>query len=253
MSRGWRLWPAGAAGLTLAACAVNPAAQSGPDSRDPPEAPPTYDTAPVLMNDAEVSRELREAYPPELHASGIGGRVEVWVRVDTAGNASSRRIRTSSGYDALDCAAMQMGRVMQFEPAMDAGQPTVGWIPWWVEFEPDPAHPPPPDRPRCEPFDRDPVPLNQSDLTKWLEWFYPKDLQAQGVGGRVVLWLFVDETGDVTKHRVRESSGIEALDRAAGDVAGMMRFVPAKALGLPTGVWVAQPITFQVVNPLAAG
>ncbi|WP_423925981.1 energy transducer TonB [Candidatus Palauibacter sp.] len=247
----WRLLMAGATGLALVSCAANPAAQVGPGSSDPPEVPPTFDTAPVLANEAEVSMELRQAYPPELHATGIGGRVEVWVRVDTAGNGWTRHVRNSSGHDALDCAAMQVGSAMQFDPAMDTGKPTAAWITQWVEFEPDPAHPPPPDRPRCEPFDTDPVQVNPSDVTKWLEWFYPKDLQARGVGGRVTLWLFVDESGKVTKHEVRGSSGFEALDRAASNVARMLRLAPAKALGIPTGVWVQQGFTFRVDPPTA--
>ena len=252
MSGCGRRFAAGAAGLVIAACAVNPVPQGGPDSRGPPEAPPTYDKAPVLLNEGEVSRELQEAYPPELHASGIGGRVEVWVRVDTAGRASSMTIKTSSGHDALDCAAMQMGRVMQFEPAIDAGQPTVAWVTRWVDFEPDPAHPPPPDRPRCERVDRVPVLLNPGDVSKWIGWFYPKALEARGIGGRVILWLFVDESGNVARYQVRESSGFEALDRAAGDVVGMMRFVPGTSLGLPMGLWVEMPITFNA-GPRAAG
>ncbi|WP_419950087.1 energy transducer TonB [Candidatus Palauibacter sp.] len=249
MSARCNLLAAGVASLTLVSCAGNPAAEIGPWSRNPPEAPTTFERAPVPTNEADVSLELRRAYPPELHATGVGGRVEVWVHVDTAGAAVSRHVKTSSGHNALDCAAMQVGSAMQFEPAMDEGQPIPAWLTHWVEFEPEPTHPPPPDRPRCEPFDTNPVHLTASDVTKWLEWFYPRDLRNQGVGGRALLWLFVDEAGDVTRHRVRESSGVEALDRAAANVATMMRFTPAKSLGIPTGVWVQQGFTFRVENP----
>ncbi len=118
---------------------------------------------------------------------------------------------------------------------MDAGNPTVAWIPRRVEFEPDPARPPPPNRLRCEPFDTSPFQLNAGDVAKLLERFYPKDLRAGGVGGSVVLWLFVDESGNVTRHDVKVSSGFEALDLAAVSVARMLRFAPAKALGIPHG------------------
>ena len=244
----WRLLVAGATGLALASCAANPAVQPDPVFWQPPLVPPTYDTAPVLTNEAEVSLELQEAYPPELHAAGIGGSVEVWVRVDTAGNGWTRHVRGSSGHDALDCAAMQVGSAMQFDPAMDAGNPTVAWIPRRVEFEPDPARPPPPDRLRCEPFDTSPFQLNAGDAAKLLERFYPKDLRARGVGGSVVLWLFVDESGNVARHDVKVSSGFEALDLAAVSVARMLRFAPARAPGIPTGVWVHQGLTFRVIG-----
>ena len=233
--------------MTLVSCAANPAARGGPSSWEPPQAVLSYDSMPVLVNEEQILPATRQAYPPELHEAGIGGRVEVWVRVNDEGNARSRHIRTSSGHDALDCAALQVGSAMEFEPAIAAGQPSIAWVARWVEFEPDAAHPPPPDRPRCEPFDTNPGQVNPQDVTKWLEWFYPKDLKARGVGGRVVLWLFVDESGTVTKHEVRGSSGHEALDRAAGEVARMLRFTPAKSLGIPTGVWVQQAFTFRAM------
>ena len=232
--------------MVCVSCAVSPAARVGPSSWEPPQAVLPYESAPVLVNEEEVSLEIRQAYPPELHEAGIGGRVEVWVRVNDEGNARSRRVRSSSGHDALDCAAMQVGSAMEFEPAIAAGQPSIAWISRWVEFEPDPSHPPPSDRPRCEPFDAPPAQLNPQDVAKWLERLYPKDLKARGVGGRIDVWVFVDDSGRSTKFEVRQSSGHEALDRAAVDVVRMLRFAPAKNLGMPTGVWVSQPITFSV-------
>lgn len=250
---GWRLLLPGATCLTLVACVANPVARVGPSSWEPPQAVLPYDSAPVLVNEEEVSLEMRQAYPPELHAAGIGGRVEVWVRVSDEGAGSSRRIRTSSGHDALDCAGLQVASAMQFEPAVAAGLPAIAWVAKWVEFEPDPSLPPPRDRPRCEPFDTPPAQLNPSDVRKWLEWFYPKDLQAKGVGGRVELWLFVDASGDISEYEVKVSSGVEALDRAAVKVGTMLRFTPAKSLGIPTGVWVSQWINFEVMNSRPAG
>lgn len=247
LAAAWRLVPA----LVLAGCAANPSAQTDPDGRGPPVVPPVYDVAPVLVNDTEVLEEVRDAYPPELYAAGIGGRVELWVRVDTAGRAGSRNVRTSSGHDALDCAAMQVARAMRYEPALDADEPTAAWITRWVEFEPDPAHPPPADRPRCEPFDTPPRLLNRDEVRQRVIRSYPQDLQNRGVGGTVILMLFVDTSGRVTDHEILESSSVAALDRAAVQVGMMMRFEPGKNLGWPAGVWVMMPIEFDIESRVA--
>ncbi|WP_419162443.1 energy transducer TonB [Candidatus Palauibacter sp.] len=189
------------------------------------------------------------AYPPDLLARGVGGRVEVWVHVDTTGNAGSGEVKTSSGNDDLDCAAMQVGDVMEFEPALNEGRSARVWTSQWVEFQPESAagKAADPDRPPCEPFDTNPVSLSTDTVVRWLEASYPPRLREQGIGGSVVLWLRVGESGEVLETEVRQSSGHPALDDAAGAVAMNMRFEPAKRLGRPTAVWVHQRLTFSSI------
>lgn len=61
----------------------------------------------------------------------------------------------------------------------------------------------------------------------------------------VVLWLYVERSGDVTRLRLRRSSGREGVDAAAMDVASTMRFRPALFRGRTVAVWIAQPIRFS--------
>jgi len=75
---------------------------------------------------------------------------------------------------------------------------------------------------------------------------YPESLRQSRRGGKVVVWLFVDETGAVVRARLQRSSGDSALDRAALQVADSMRFVPALNGDRPVGVWLAVPIAFTV-------
>ena len=107
-----RLAVSSAIALTVASCAT------AAPNRSPPQMPanPTpVEVPPVLVNEDEVRQEALRAYPPELLAEGLGGRVEVWVRVDTAGRGWSGDVKTSSGHDELDCAAMQVGDIMYDE------------------------------------------------------------------------------------------------------------------------------------------
>lgn len=60
----------------------------------------------------------------------------------------------------------------------------------------------------------------------------------------MLLWLYIDVEGNVLETRVHESSGVDALDEAAREVASEMRFRPAQYRSRPVPVWVAQRIEF---------
>lgn len=208
-----------------------------------PSGPSDVEVSPVIINGAEIQQEIARAYPPDLLARGLGGRVEVWVHVDLAGRGRSGGVKTSSGNDALDCAAMQVANIMEFGPARNQGDI---WISEWIEFQPEESaeESADPDR-HCEPWDTPLFRLESNDIGLWMQRLYPPELRRRGVGGSVALKLFVETSGEVVKYEVVESSGYEALDDAAGMVAMNIRFEPAKRLGRPIGVWTAQRLTFR--------
>jgi protein TonB len=80
----------------------------------PPEEPP------VPINPISPVR-----YPPALLAQGIEGRVLLRLYVDSAGQLipDSTRIAESSGYPALDSAALAGAPELRFSPALHQGQP----------------------------------------------------------------------------------------------------------------------------------
>ena len=80
----------------------------------PPEEPP------VAINAVSPVR-----YPPALLAQGIEGRVLLRLYVDSAGRVipDSIRIAESSGYPALDSAALVGAPELRFSPALHQGQP----------------------------------------------------------------------------------------------------------------------------------
>lgn len=100
------------------------------------------------------------------------------------------------------------------------------------------------DRPAFVPRDEDPRAVNDGEIRRLLEREYPEILRSAGVGGTATVWLFVDREGTVTKVRMQESSGYDALDRAAMSVAPRMEFEPATRDGQPEGVWVSRSINF---------
>ncbi|HLU26617.1 MAG TPA: energy transducer TonB [Longimicrobiales bacterium] len=122
-------------------------------------------------------------------------------------------------------------------------------------FEDNPIEnlPPPPtgtgernlaDEPTFTPYTVAPELRNRSEVQRALERFYPPLLRDAGIGGRVLVWFFIDETGKVVNTRLRESSGYPALDEAALKVAEIMQFRPAVNRDRNVPVWVALPITF---------
>ncbi|MFW6192291.1 MAG: TonB family protein [Gemmatimonadota bacterium] len=101
------------------------------------------------------------------------------------------------------------------------------------------------DGPAMIPRDVEPRLVNVDEVTETLQAVYPEDLSDEGVGGEVVLWLYVGTDGSISDVRVHESSGVEDLDEAAEEVAASMEFEPATHEGSPKAVWIQQPINFR--------
>ena len=70
-----------------------------------------------------------------------------------------------------------------------------------------------------------------------------------GEEGRVVLELYVDETGDVTKGRIAQSSGFPRLDKTALIHAKRKwHFLPAMQNGKPVGHWIKFAVAFKLTD-----
>lgn len=103
-----------------------------------------------------------------------------------------------------------------------------------------------PDAVRFIPYDTPPHLENEAEIGRALRREYPANLRRAGIEGRVLLWLYVDESGRVIRSQVKETSGSERLDEAAMRVADSMRFRPARNMDRPTAVWVQQWISFRI-------
>ena len=78
------------------------------------------DIAPVMLN-----KELPFRYPPALYAQKVQGNVTLRIFIGRDGQivADSTRVAETSGFNALDSAAMKGSRDLKFEPAKTMGQP----------------------------------------------------------------------------------------------------------------------------------
>lgn len=122
-----------------------------------------------------------------------------------------------------------------------------------TDFESNPVEnlPPPPagarpsDVPSYIPRDVEPRLTNGREIERVLQQRYPSMLREAGIGGTVVLYVFVDENGLPTNTQVQESSGYPQLDAAAAQVVEQMEFSPAQNRDRPVGVWVLQSVQFS--------
>jgi protein TonB len=78
------------------------------------------DVAPVMLN-----KELPFRYPPALYAQKVQGNVTLRIFIDSDGQivADSTRVAETSGFNALDSAAMKGSRDLKFDPAKTQGRP----------------------------------------------------------------------------------------------------------------------------------
>ena len=102
------------------------------------------------------------------------------------------------------------------------------------------------EQPVFTPYTVSPKLLNGEEVQDALAQTYPRSMREAGIGGRALLWFFIDETGTVQDTRVFQSSGFEDLDQAALSVANIMRFTPAQNMDRKVPVWIQIPINFSV-------
>ncbi len=94
-----------------------------------------FTVAPRVQNREEVSRMLESEYPPVLRDAGVGGRAIVWLRLDEQGIVQDVQVNTSSGHPALDQAALRVGQIMKFSPAMNRDKVVPVWVSVPVSFQ----------------------------------------------------------------------------------------------------------------------
>lgn len=108
--------------VTAAQVTARPVPAAPPDSPapSPPVTPPTFDAA-YLRNEPP-------AYPATSRRMAEQGRVLLRVLVSPAGGPEKVEVRTSSGFERLDRAALEAVRTWKFVPAQQAGRPVAAWV-----------------------------------------------------------------------------------------------------------------------------
>lgn len=78
---------------------------------------------------------------------------------------------------------------------------------------------------------------------------YPDAAWESGRSGVVVLRIHISRAGAVDSARVKRSSGVPALDSAAREDAGGLRFRPARQGEEPVDVWATLPVRYPAADP----
>lgn len=106
--------------LTLVACERNDDGTMRLVDRDAPAPITPAEEPPVAINPVSPVR-----YPEALLDQGIEGQVLLRLYVDSSGRVipDSTRIEESSGYPALDSAALVGSPELRFSPALHQGRP----------------------------------------------------------------------------------------------------------------------------------
>ncbi|MEZ4414940.1 MAG: M56 family metallopeptidase [Gemmatimonadota bacterium] len=231
-----------------------------------------FTVRPDLKNAMRVTEELQAAYPPLLRDAGVGGTTNVWFHIQADGIVDDVRVQNSSGHPALDEAALQVARIMEFTPALNGETPVPVWVAFPITFRrnataeregtvaperadgetrgsPPRARGGPVDVPEGAEFTPFTVPPRLQDAeaaATRLQREYPPLLRDAGIEGEALVWFHIDDEGTVTDVRLGRTSGHQALDEAAMSVARSFRFAPARNGDDPVAVWVAYPMAFEL-------
>jgi protein TonB len=133
---------------------------------------------------------------------------------------------------------------------------TITIAPTTFESNPVSELPPPPSlkestlsdlaaAPTFTPYTVRPEIKNRAEVAAVLAREYPVLMRDAGIGGTVLVWIFIDEAGSVVRTQVHTTSGHDALDKAALKVADIIEFTPALNRDKQVPVWISLPITFE--------
>lgn len=88
----------------------------------------------VAAQSAVPAAELQQAcekpaYPPEAAQGGWGGTTTIFLLVGADGTVKDAKVTKSSGYRALDKAALAAFSRCRFKPPVADGKPVQAWMP----------------------------------------------------------------------------------------------------------------------------
>jgi TonB family protein len=101
-------------------------------------------------------------------------------------------------------------------------------------------------KPALQPQSAVPLPIVPPSITYKVLPSYPASALEKGLGGTVVLSVFVGLSGQPEKVDARTSSGVVELDNAAAQAVAQWEFAPAAQGGQAIASWFEIPVKFEV-------
>lgn len=262
----------GVADLDHAAASIAAAARYHP-AREDGTAVPSWASLELVFGDADfpppplprlvdrgaLQGRVQSHYPADLRSRQVETSAVLQLTIDASGTVTRAAAPVAGCFPTAAAAAAEAATHFRFEPLPDgatAPREVLASLTFThdsvlVTFVGDSSRvqrrPPgeEADTPPGSGANRPPQLQNaqsvQAALQRRAEAF-----QRSGLRGQVMVLLWVDDRGRVTRRRVGGSSGECDLDLAALDVTRLMRFSAARKGGERIGVWVEMPISFGV-------
>lgn len=101
-------------------------------------------------------------------------------------------------------------------------------------------------QPASPPVTRVELPSSSADYLQNPAPAYPAQSKRLGEQGRVLLHVYVAETGAAERVELKQSCGFDRLDEAAIAAVKRWKFVPGKRNGVAEAMWVNVPIVFAL-------
>ena len=95
------------------------------------------------------------------------------------------------------------------------------------------------------PYEKPPIPKGGFGALR-RNLVYPQEARRQGIEGKVILQVLINESGKAEDARVIKSLGTEC-DIAAVNAAKKTKWEPAENKGKPVKVWIAIPMIFRLL------
>ncbi|HSL69191.1 MAG TPA: energy transducer TonB [Longimicrobiales bacterium] len=94
-----------------------------------------YSVPPELLNRAEIASLLKQRYPYNLRALGVGGLTMLWILIDRQGKPRKAEVHRSSGREVFDTLALEIVPSMRFAPARNHGFAAAVWVQVPIRFQ----------------------------------------------------------------------------------------------------------------------
>ena len=126
--------PAPHAPTGVLASTAPPPPVAAPQAATPAPVAPPAPRVELPSSDADYLQNPKPAYPPMSKRIGEQGKVVVRVLIGVDGVAQKAEIRTSSGFDRLDQAALATSLRWRYVPGKRGGVPETMWFSVPINF-----------------------------------------------------------------------------------------------------------------------